>query len=391
MNLLTKDTYMKHNLGRLVGILCLVYFSVTLLQAEDFTYDLRVTKTNPYVKEAVFLTFDVNQTNHDIVLLFDFDLVKKENYSYQRVDIKETNDAHDLHIRYTYLIYPLQDGEVDIHFKLRKRVTTEDSVAYSFSGDRDNVKGLVTKDYSINLPPFMLHVKPLQKDILLVGDFTLEYSLKNHQAKAYESLPFNFTLKGKGYPPRLNNILPKDIKFTLFSEKPNVHALSSKEGTHSTVNYTMALSHDKDFTLPAISLKAFNPLSEKTYTLHIPSQNFKITEVNKTTLVDKVNIPPLLKENWSWSKTLFSYFIVFISGYLTARAIHWQKKSSKTETIHPLREKIKLSKNKKELLQILMAHNNQHFSSCINMLEDSLYANGKMSLKELKEEALNLL
>jgi len=391
MNLSTKDIYMNHTLGRPWLILCFIISLLSFLQAEDFTYDLNVSKQHPYVKESILLTFDVKQTNHDIVLLFDFDLVKSKSYSYQRVDIQETGKSHALHIRYDYLVYPLHDGEIDIQFKLRKKVTTDDSVAYSFSGDRDNVKGLITKNYDVNLSPFTLDVKPLPKETLLVGNFTLDYTLKKTKAHAYEALPFNLTLKGEGYPPLLDQIFPKDINFTLFTEKPQINTLSSRQGTHSTVNYAMALSHNKDFMLPAISLKAFNPHSQKTYTLHIPQQIFKITDINKTTLVDKTDIPPLLKEDWNWIKTLFLYLIIFISGYLTATSIQWKRKPRKKETIHPLMEKIKLATNEKDLLQILMADNSQHFSHCIKTLEDSLYANGKISLRKVKKEALELL
>lgn len=382
---------MKHNLGNLWVALCLLYLPAIILQAEDFTYHLRVDKKNPYVKEAVLLTLDVNQTNLDVVLLFDFDLVKNEDYSYQRVDIQEKSNAKALQIRYTYLIYPEKPEDVNIHFTLRKRVTSEDSVAYSFSGDRDNVKGLVTKDYTIALPPLTLHVKSLPQGTELVGNFTLDATLKRHQAKAYEALPFHITIRGKGYLPLLPNILPHDINFTLFQEKPIIKTLSSTQGTQSTVKYSMALSHVKDFTLPAVSIRAFNPLSEKAYMLRIPSQKFKITEVNKTTLIDKVDTPPLLVEDWSWFKTLFSYLFVFFCGYLTANALPWQKKVKQEKAINPLEEKIKNAQTEKELLQILMANESKVFDSCIHMLEDSLYANGKINLRKVKEKALYLL
>lgn len=139
MNLSTKDTSVKLTLGKMIplSLLCIAF---TFLNARDFDYTVRVDKTNPYVKEAVILTVDVNQTNHDMVLLFDFDLVKSKSYSFQRIDIKEIDVYHAVQIQYTYLLYPLQSGIVDIAFNLTQKATTDESVAYSFSGDRDNVK-----------------------------------------------------------------------------------------------------------------------------------------------------------------------------------------------------------------------------------------------------------
>jgi len=387
---------MKHNLGKTSRIVIFLLMGFTLLHAEDFNYSLHVDKKNPYVKEAIVLTLDINQTNPNVVLLFNFDLLKNDNYTFRRLDSKETDQhpklgLHHAKIRYTYLVYPLHSGKVDLQFKLLKKVTTDESVAYSFSGDRDNIKTLITTNTSIILPALSLHVKSVPVGTQIVGDFTLDFHYKKYQAEAYEPLPLQVTLKGSGYPPILNNILPKDVNFTLFTEKAKVHTHASIQGTQSTVTYAMALSHNKDFTLQPIVIKAFNPLSEKEYTLHIPSQDFQITEINKTMLVDKMDIPPPLQEDCHWLKTLFSYLIVFISGYITAQVLAWQKKPKKDEITHPLIEKIKLSKNEKELLQVLMADNSQRFSSCIKLLESSLYANGKINLRKVKEEALNLV
>jgi hypothetical protein len=385
---------MKHTLGRLCLLVTVIFLHVILLHAEDFSYALSVDKQKPYVKEAVLLTLDVNQTNPTVVLLFDFDLAKDDSFTYQRVGIEEITRNHNLHIRYTYLVYPLHDNKVTMNFKFRKRVTTDDSVAYSFSGDRDNVKGLVTKDYTIVLEPLTLNVKPLPEDVMLVGNFTLDSTLKKHQAKAYEALPFTVIIKGEGYPPLLDTIVSKDVNFTLFTEKPIVKTFSNAKGTQSSVSYAMALSHETSFILPAISLKAFNPLSEKMYTLTLPSQHFIIDEVNKSTLLDTVNSPPLQKEDWRWVKTLFTYLLIFISGYFTAKAFQWPKKSKKEAMTHPfhiLIEKIQHSKNEKDLLQILLASNKQCFTPCIEMLENSMYSNGKINLTKVKAEALGLL
>ena len=65
---------MKNNLGKTI----LFLLAFVLLQAEDFSYNFKVDKTDPYVKEAVILTFDIQQTNEDIVLLFNFDLKKND-------------------------------------------------------------------------------------------------------------------------------------------------------------------------------------------------------------------------------------------------------------------------------------------------------------------------
>jgi len=375
----------KHTLGSIWILLLFVW-----LQAEDFSHQFKINKPTPYVKEAVLLTLDLNQTNHNVVLLFDFDILPSEDYSFQRIGIEESDAHHALGIHYIYLLYPLHAGEIKIKFKLTKKVTTDDSVAYSFSGDRDNVKGLVTKDYPITLPAQILHVKVLPKETQLVGDFTLNYTLKKHQAKAYEALPLHITIKGKGYPPLLPNIIPKSDKYTLFTEKPLVHSSVNTEGTQTTISYPMALLAKESFYLDPIEIQAFNPKTKQSYLLTIPEQNFTITQVSTEHLIDKVNTPPLLKSDFRGIQNFFSYFIVFMAGFLTATLIKWQKRTSSTAQ-HPLIKKIEKVQEPKALLQLLMATDSHRFAPCIEALEKDYYKHGKINLGKVKKEAIDLI
>ena len=381
-----KDTYVKNNLGKTYA--CLIFFLLSFisLQAEDFTYAFNANTQSPYVKEPVILTLDVNQTNHDVVLLFNLTINKSEDYTFQRLDIKETDSYHNAKIHYVYLIYPLRSGDINVTFNLLKKVTTDDSVAYSFSGDRDNVKGLVTVDTNVILPPVELKVKPLPSGTTLVGDFSLTHSIKKHQAKAYEPLPFQVQIKGLGYPPLLDTLLPQEGNFTRFTEKPIVNSFANTVGTQSSVTYPMALSHSTSFTLPPLVLKAFNPKTEISYTLTVPEQHFEIQEVAADSLVDTIDSPDVTKEDWSWLSTLLGYMVIFAAGYLTALSWKWKKKSI-SKTRHPLIEKIQNCKDEKALLQVLIAADDKRFIPSIEKLESSLYGNGKINLNKIKQEA----
>ncbi len=64
--------------------------------------------------------------------------------------------------------------------------------------------------------------------------------------------------------------------------------------------------------LSPITLKAFNPKTEKSYTLEVPSQHFDIQQVDTDSLVDKVDSPNVLKEDWSWlGYTIWLYHGIF--------------------------------------------------------------------------------
>jgi len=378
MNLSTKDTFMKLNLGSLLFIL----FSL-FLNAEDFNHTIEVDNTNPYLKEAVLLKVNLKQTNSDVVLIFNFDLEKSENYTFKRVGLKENEKYHNTQMGYTYLIYPLTTGKIQLKFNLKKRVTTDDSIAYSFSGDRDNVKGLVTTDTQIGLKPLTLNVQSLPKGTELIGDFKLNYTIKTHQASSYEPLPFEITLTGTGYPPLLQNILNSEQNITIFKEKPQQLSTHMKKGTKNRIIYPLALSHYQSFSLKKTTIKAFNPKTQKSYELTIPTQKFEIKKVETKTLVDKIDSPKAVEVNFDWLISLFSYIVVFGAGYLSAISFKWSKKVIKKE--NPLVEKIKSAKDEKELLTILMANDSQKFSKEIIELEKSIYGGIECDFRGIKK------
>ncbi len=373
---------MKLNLGSLI-----LFLLSTLLCGEDFSHNFTLNNSTPYLQEPILLKLELKQTNHKIVLLFNFDLEKSEDYSFQRVDRKKEGKNHFAYREYTYLIYPLKTGKVKLNFKLKKRVTTDDSILYSYSGDRDNVKGLVEVDSDIALEPITIDVKPLPKGVEMVGDFKLDFKFKTHKTEAYRAIPFKLTLKGDGYPPKLKNILISDSNISIFKEEPIIKSTSSLKGTESTSIYSMAISNDKSFLLKKREIKGFNPKTDKTYTLSIPEQNFTVEKIEIDKLIDKEDSPKSAKMELSWINDFLSYILIFIAGYLTALTVKWQDKSKSTKEDRPLHNRIKNSKNARELLQILISEDNStRFSRAIEELEDILYNGSRKDFKDIKME-----
>ena len=375
---------MKHNLGKLFLLFFLVGIAI---HAESFVYDIHLSKQEVYDKESLLLSVDINQTDPDPVLLFQFAIKPSDNYMVTQIDASHDYTPHHTNEHYLYLVNPLKSGEIHIGVDLTKRVTNDDKLSYFFSGDRDDFKKLETTDYDIDVPPLMLKVKPLPKDIRIVGDFKLSSEIKTQQIEAYTPIPMKITLEGRGYPPLFKDIIPKVFNLTVFSQKPMVQKRVTREGIYYKVVYTLVLSSDKSFDLPTITFKAFDPKTGRHYDLIIPKQHFEISTVKKSTLVDSIDSPKAFHIGFSWLSTLFSYLIVFIAGYLTAFSIKWSKKSKKQHK-NLLHEKIKACKNTRSLLQLLMATDSKKFSTIIESLEKGLYKNAKINLNKLKQNAM---
>jgi len=380
---------MKHTLGRNF-ILCMIYIS-SLLHAEDFSYNINASKYDAYEKEPILLSVDFNQTNPNTILLFRFQVNPDSRYKVIQLQAKHDDSFHHVKHHNLYEIFPLTTGDINITFSLVKRVTDEAKVRYFSSGDRDDFKKLETSDVLVTLPPVQLHVKTLPKDVKLVGDFTLNYTIDKHTLNAFTPASWEIHIKGKGYPPTIQNLIPPSSKYESFTEKPLVKQIFTPQGIINDVTYLFALSAQKSYTLPSIKIKAFSPALQHIYILEIPTQHFNIKSVNPTSLVDKIDAPKPSKTDWQWALTLLRYLLVFCAGYVTALALKWRKKDIPKQT-HPLIEKIKTANTAKILLQILMAHKEgKDLTEVIEKLEASLYGKTKIPLKILKKEALNAI
>ncbi|MDM5270651.1 hypothetical protein PGH07_00495 [Sulfurovum sp. zt1-1] len=375
---------MKNSLGKSV-ITFIIFSSISLLYGEGFTSKALLNKESAYIKEPVLLTFDIKQTDYSKVMFFEFTLTENEAYEFYRLDAKVEDRYQNAQIHYTYLLYPLKSGVIDIGFELVKKVTTKEDVAYSFSGDRDNVKRMTTTDSIIKLEPLKLTVKPIPEGTLLVGDFTLTHQVKTHEASAHEPIPFSVEIKGTGYPPILNNIFLSTDDYILFKEEPQVNTIRSAKHTYNTVVYPMAMSSAKSFTFNEVKIKSFNPKTQKSYMLTIPAQAFNIKPVAQSSLIDKVDSPaPIKVTDWSWIGTFLGYIVVFISGFFTAKSVQWHKKEKIKND--PFIEQINQTSDPKTLLRLLIAEDSKKFAPAIEKIEAHIYQNKPLDLKAIKKE-----
>lgn len=376
---------MKHNLGKLL-FHCLILFSLSVgIKAEDFSYAIKASKHEVYLHEPLQLTVDLKQTNPDVVLLFHFTVNESPDYAVKPLLSKYADTLHHVDQHMVYKIYPLKTGDINITFSLIKRETTDDKVRYFASGDRDDFKKLETIDSAVALPSVTLYVKPVPEGTQLVGDFKLSYHVSTHHTSAFSPINMDITLQGKGYPPKLPTLIPKDPHYTLFSEKPSIQTTSQDE--HTVVHYLFALSAKSAFTLAPIHIQAFNPYTQTPYTLSIPEQKFTIDKVQSSALLDQMDTPAPLKVDWGWMQTLLRYLLVFFAGYLSATVLKWTKKKTQF-TQNPLREKIAHAQTDKALLQLLISQENKDFTEAIERLESSIYGERKVNLATLKKELL---
>lgn len=356
----------------------------SIIYANDISYSFSLSNKTPYRDEGIILDANITQVDHSKVMFFKFSPKKSPNYTFHQIKFKEEDRYHSLRHHYQYLIYPKKEGNITIALELIKSLTDDDKVAYAISGDRDNVKGLVKKDIVVKINPLILHVKKAPLGTDLIGDFTLSYKLDKKLTHAYEPIHLQIELKGQGLIPQIE-MLPKNSAYHLFSQKPKQKSFYDINGARSHVVWDYAISAKENFVLPKVVLKAFNPLSKKSYELTLPKQKIEVKAVDASLLVDSEDTPLAAKKmDWSWLGWLFSYVAVFIAGVLMPKDLFKKEVLNIKNDKELLDEKIAKTKNHKELLQLLIAQNDLRYKEAIKALESVLYHKNSITLNEIK-------
>ena len=363
-----------------------LFFIFNFLYANDVGYSFHVSNEEPYEKEGILLDVNLTQLDKSKVMLFNFSLKKSTEYTFHQVGFTENEKYHDLRQEYFYLIYPKKSGKIAIAFEMTKSITNDDKVAYGISGDRDNVKGLEKEDIVVDLKPLVLEVKSLPLNIDLVGDFTLKHTLDKKITQAYDPINLSVELKGKGFLESFE-LLKKDENYRLFSQNPKLKLLHSKMGSMASIKWDYAISAKENFVLPKVSLKAFNPKTQKSYELGFPAYKVEVEQVESATLLDKEDYPARAKGiDWDFWANFLSYVIVFVAGFLMPRDLFKQKEKKIKNDEDILKEKIKEAKSHKALLQILLLENKAKFLDAIETLEGVVYNGKKTALATIKEK-----
>jgi len=380
---------MKKNLGKILPLFLL--FTTTLFAQTLAKYHLSANKTQAYVKEAVEITFQADQLDHTDVMFFFVSPKKSDDYEIKLLNKKTTElSYHNYTTTFTYILFPLKAKELRVAFDFTIKVASDEAVAQVYTGSRDNVKWIDTEDTNVTVPPLKLQIKQLPQPVDLVGDFTLESKINTTTINQYESVHLLYTLKGKGYKDNNITLLHPQKGVTLFSEINDAYSKLTKDGYLIHREFIYALSSEKDFTIEAISLKAYSPKLQKFYTLTTPPYKINVEKIDTSTLLDDKESPntqPLI--TLETIKTFFIYLLIFISGYISALIQNKKQKSKKQEKKY---EDIAKTKSPKELIFVLLhKYSDRDINSFIKELESMEYKKSNKSFTALKKDLLKSL
>ena len=373
---------MKKNLGRiaLLFLLCLA----PLYAKELASYTMQVSKTDPYLKEAVKITFTTKQLDHSTNMFFFLKPKKSSDYAIYLLK-KESKELsyHNSMSTFVYILFPLHAQSITLNFDFTVKTASDQAVKQAYVADHDDSIAISMNQHKIKIKPLTFTVIPLKQHVDLVGDFELHSKIDKETINQYESVNLLYTLQGKGYSDENLTLLPSIVGVTQFFEDDSLPKKLTESGFHIKKRFIYSLSAKENFTVPAIELKAFSPKKNRYYTLTSPSYKIEVKKIPMASLVDKEESPHAQKLiNWQKLQEFFIYIFIFSLGFLTAKFSQSTLFKLKKERLF---QDIQESKNPKELMILLLnRYKNRDIDNFIEDLERFEYKK-EGNFKEIKK------
>jgi hypothetical protein len=350
-------------------------------------YSLQSSTDTPYVKEAVEITFTAEQKDNSDVMFFFLEPKKSKEYKIVLLN-KEAQELgyHHKKTRFRYLLFALKSGKISVDFDFVIKVASDEAVAQVYEGSRDNVKWIETQNTHITLKPLQLQVKNIDKNVSLVGDFTIHSTIDKTVVDAYEGVNLKYFLKGVGFDEFSLHFLNSTKEIEVFEDITKHFNKATKDGFEIQQEYAYAILAKKDFIIPQKKILCFSPKQKQYYTLNTKAYKVKVNALNPQEILDTKESPKtgFLYEQFT---NTFLYLLIFIAGYFSAKIPLPILKKKKNQSYLDIKD----AKSPKELLFIL-SNNYLHYKELEAVrqeLEIMIYHKGKRrSLKKIKEEIL---
>ena len=348
----------------------------------------KITKDSKYI-----LTLDSSKSEVYVGESFEVTLLFKQKNNSNAVDSKFTPPSlkgfwvkdetqperySDGDYTVTKVVYKLsaqRDGVLNIspaQIKIASRVNTSDSWGYL-------IPKVKWRTYFSNA--LDIKVKSIPQGVDLVGDFEITSSIDKSSIDKNEAVNLNLELKGDGNLEDVKTLKPEVKDVSIFDEKVVLQ--------NNILTQKIAFVSDKDFVIPAITLKCFNPKTNKITT--IKTKEYKIDVKGVQNSEQKLNIkreddaPEIISDDKAnnseisvvWGVGLFLAGIIVGVIAMSLRKITLFEKNDSFDV-----------KDEKQLLVKLLEHESDpEAKEIIEKLEANIYSGKKENIdkKQIKE------
>jgi hypothetical protein len=368
--------------------------------SNEYDLTLSIDKKEVFVGEPIHLVLLFKYKKDLNIVGLEFEKPNFENFWTKELKANE-NLPQDTEFNYQkleYLLFAQKSGTLSISPLKIESVTAQDRYSSSFFVTSPTQR---TKIYS---NPLQIDVKPLPKDINLVGDFSIEATIDKDSIKQGEAVSYKVTIEGRGNIDDIKEI-KLDLKDATVYENPSKIKEDIKEKLYGGT-YTKAFSivPTKSFTIPEISLEFFDKETQKVKTVKTKSFDIavemqKVQETKLEVSKEKTQAIEVQQSNDSVQTTPISQnekILYFIFGVLVGGSIvvvvytFIQRKKGVRKDDTPLMREVKNAKTQEELLKTLVVYIkiDENLDKIIFALESKVEP---QEFKKLKKELVEIL
>ncbi|WP_187647187.1 BatD family protein [Nitrosophilus labii] len=258
-----------------------------------------------------------------------------------------------------YVVFPQKNGVLKIGHAIIK-IATPDTTQDLFG-----VVVTVPKWRSVKSNLVNIVVKPLPKDVNLVGNFDIKTYVDKKEAKINEPINFTIEIFGEGNIENFDKIELNIPGATVFSDIPKKMEKFKNKKLEVKFIQKFSIVSDKDFIIPSVEVEYFD-LDSKTVKV-LKSKKIKIDIINGLKNEKKYNNNKIVKQTKSEFDT--KYFLLgFIAGILLTAMIFFAYIIFKKRSI-----KIRFSSSEKELLNRVLPYISQNYE--LELFAKELYEN----------------
>jgi hypothetical protein len=382
---------MKPGPGKIPALLLML--AAAVFAAQDYRFALKLSTQRLYEQAPLIVTFDVEQTDHSSVMFFDFNIKEEGRFKVYRLDKTVEQSSHHDKERYTYLVFPLKAGKQALHFDLLVMRANDDILTSSYTGGRYNVKKVDTTDTHESIPSETVDVLPQPPGTVMSGNFKVSQKVDKTQTQAERPVYLTRHVSGTGYLPDMGLLSkkPKIEGVRVFMDKPVIRQKQSPQGIEYDAVFRYALLSSKPFTIPSVSLKGFDPKTQKSYTTAAKGIAIGVSSVTPQNLVDRTDEPKPIVSPAETFRGFGTGLLIFAGGYLSALLVgRLGGFRRKRRPAGAWEHAVKGAADAKALLRLLIARDAAKYAEWIDVLEHAVYAGKPADLNRIKKAVISL-
>ena len=346
----------------------------------DFELILKSDKKDVFIGEPFHLTLLFKQRRSTEVVDSKFVGPDLKGFWVKGESKPERYNEGDYTVtKIVYTMAPQRMGSLKIT-PAQMRIATRSSTRDTWGSWRPNIKWRAYFSNDLNIT-----AQALPTGISLVGDFSINAVLDKKEISPNEALNITIEVKGEGNFEDIKSFKPYIDGVSVFDEKMVLKS--------SNVTQKIAFVSDEDFTVPAFTLRYFDPKTKEIKSIQTEPIAVKVKGKKKKELVlkrevekqDEVKIIKADETLSHSSGSLSNSFIaiIFFGGLIMGIVITLLKPWSIFS-----REKVTSIKDPKILLVKLMPYKDDRaVQELIDTLEKNIYSNAEITLdKKLIKE-----